>query len=327
MNFPELKFDEVKTITTNGFMQKLYRVVNYKVHIHHSHVTGAIHGYANDFCNWKIRENVPLIGHNFLGFDIYYMVKGYRSSVWGTNEFRMGGTNLINVNFANVSTQIKIIDTLKYYQTSLANMSSTATATEKKNIKEAVDFFLKKHSYFSNIWTCLDQTNKEKILEIISKGKGAFPYERIVDLNSLDIVPENEFFEYTEFFSKLNGHNIPLEIYEDMKYLYSILKMRNLGDMNGLYNMQDVILLCKIIENRFEKMHKKFEFNPRKCNSASTLSGCVQRNQSKVIITLPTKYEHAEIFEKTLIGGYTCVNNRIEFDTEVLLPNFTKSEY
>ena len=112
-----------------------------------------------------------------------------------------------------------------------------------------------------------------------------------------------------------------------MKYLYTILKMRNLGDMNDLYKTQDVILLCEIIENRFEEMHKKFGFNPRKCNSANTLSGCVQRNQSKVIITLPTNYEHAEIFEKTLIGGYTCVNNRIGFDTEILLPNFTKSEY
>ena len=103
--------------------------------------------------------------------------------------------------------------------------------------------------------------------------------------------------------------------------------MRNLGDMNDLYNMQDVFLLCEIIENRFEKMHKKFGFNLRKCNSASTLSGCVQRNQSKVIIALPTNYEHAEIFGKTLIGGYTCVNNRIGFDTEILLPNFSKSEY
>ena len=239
----------------------------------------------------------------------------------------MGGTNLVSVNFVNISTQIKIMDTLKYYQTPLANISSTANKTEKKSIAESVEFFIKGHYYFSNIWTTLNQKDKERILDIISKGKGTLPYEKIVDLNSLEIIPEKEFFEYTEFFSKLNGHNIPTEIYEDMKYLYTILKMRNLGDMNDLYNMQDVILLCEIIENRFEKMHKKFGFNPRKCNSASALSGCVQRNQSKVIISLPTNYEHAEIFEKALIGGYSCVNNRIGFDTEVLLPNFSKSEY
>ena len=330
MDFPKLKFDEIKTITTNAFMKNLHRIVNYKVHIHHSHITGEIIGYAHDFCNWKMRENnifVRLVGHNFLGFDIYYMVKGYRSSVWGTDELRMGGTNLINVNFANISTQVKIIDTLKYYQTSLNNISSTVTIEERKNIEKTVDFYLKKHNYFSKIWECLDQSNKNKILEIISKGKGAIPYEKMVDINSLDIVPENEFFEYTEFFSKLNGCNIPPTIYQDMKFLYTIRKMRNLGDMNDLYNMKDVILLCEIIENRFEKMHKKFGFNPRKCNSASTLSGCVQHNQSKVIIMLPNNYAHAEIFEKTLIGRYTCVNNRIGFDTEVLLPNFTKIDY
>ena len=62
--------------------------------------------------------------------------------------------------------------------------------------------------------------------------------------------------------------------------------------------MQDVILLCEIIENRFQKMQDKFGFNSRKCNSASTLSGCVQRNQSKVIISLPTNFKHAEVLEK-----------------------------
>ena len=135
MHFPEVKFDEIKTVTTKDFMIFLYRIINYKVHIHHSHVTGEIIGYAHDFCNWKIRENknvILLIGHNFLGFDICYMVKGYRSSVWGTNDFKMGGTNLTNMNFAAISSQVKIIDTLKYYQTSLANISSTVTLEEKK---------------------------------------------------------------------------------------------------------------------------------------------------------------------------------------------------
>ena len=110
MNFPRVKFDEIKTVTTRGFMKEIYKVVNFKVHIHHSHITGKIHGYSHDICNWKVRENqlfVLLIGHNFLGFDIYYMVKGYRSVTWGTKEFNIGGTNLTNVNFANISSQVK----------------------------------------------------------------------------------------------------------------------------------------------------------------------------------------------------------------------------
>ena len=47
--------------------------------------------------------------------------------------------------------------------------------------------------------------------------------------------------------------------------------MRNPSDMNDLYNAQDVILLREVIENRFQLMRDKYGFNPRKCNSASTV--------------------------------------------------------
>ena len=102
--------------------------------------------------------------------------------------------------------------------------------------------------------------------------------------------------------------------------------MRNLGDLNDLYNTQDVILLCEIIESRFQAMQNTYGFNPRKCNSASTMSGCIEREMSKVIITLPTKIEHVEIFEQTVTGRFSCVNNRLAFDTQILLPNLIESE-
>ena len=92
IDFPACKFDKLKTITTQNMFGTFYKVINSKVHLHHSHVTGEIIGNCHDFCNWKIRENkdiVSLIGHNFLGFDIFYMVKGYRSSAWGTKDLNM----------------------------------------------------------------------------------------------------------------------------------------------------------------------------------------------------------------------------------------------
>ena len=206
MNFPTTKFDEIKTVSTPGFITALYIVINCKVHIHHSHVTGKIIGYAHDFCNWRVRENnyiIPLIGHNFLGFDIYYMVKGFRASVWETSSLNMGGTTLTNMNYANIANQVKIIDTIKYYQTSLANISNTATFNEKVNIENTVIKFIEKHSYFSKNWLKLNQETKNKIVSIISKGKGAIPYEKIIDMNSLNIKPENDFFEYTEYLAAL----------------------------------------------------------------------------------------------------------------------------
>ena len=55
----------------------------------------------------------------------------------------------------------------------------------------------------------------------------------------------------------------------------------------------------------------------RKCNSASSFSGCVQRFKSKCCIALPTDAEVIRVFGKTLIGGYICVKTRMEFDTEL----------
>ena len=69
----------------------------------------------------------------------------------------MGGTNLANVNFANIGAQVKIINTLKYYQTSLANLVSTTDENEKNKIRSAVRLFLSKHEYFSTIWRNLDE--------------------------------------------------------------------------------------------------------------------------------------------------------------------------
>ena len=66
------------------------------------------------------------------------------------------------------------------------------------------------------------------------------------------------------------------------KLFYTLLKMRDLFDLNNLYNAQDVILLCESFENRFQAMFEKSGFNLRKCISASKLSGCIPRERSKI---------------------------------------------
>ena len=95
--------------------------------------------------------------------------------------------------------------------------------------------------------------------------------------------------------------------------------MKTLGDMNKIYNIQDTLILYEIFEQRSILLQDLFKFNPRKCNSASSFSGCVHRNKSKCNIALPTNARDIRLFEKTLIGGYSCVNTRMAFDTELFL--------
>ena len=94
--------------------------------------------------------------------------------------------------------------------------------------------------------------------------------------DSLTLTPENGiFFEKSDFYSELKQKFVSDEEYENLFCLNKTLKMRNLSDMNDLYNAWDVTLLYEIIENSFQLMYDKYGFNPRKYNSGSTLSGCI----------------------------------------------------
>ena len=59
------------------------------------------------------------------------MLRDYRVSCWG-EDINIGRSNLSNVSFSNIGQQMKIIDTMKYFQISLAQIASTVTAPEKK---------------------------------------------------------------------------------------------------------------------------------------------------------------------------------------------------
>ena len=74
-------------------------------------------------------------------------------------------------------------------------------------------------------------------------------------------------------------------------------------------------------------MQEKSGYNPRIINSASKLSSCIQREQTKGIFALPVNNTQVEVFEKTLCGGFSCINTRLSFDTEILMPNLIERDY
>ena len=153
----------------------------------------------------------------------------------------------------------------------------------------------------------------------MSSGKGTIPYQMINDFESLKITPKDEFFDQKDFYSSLKEKDISDEEYENVKKIFKLLRLETLGDMNRIYNFQDTLILCEIFEQRSVLLEKLFKFNPRKCNSASSFSGYVHRNKSKCNIVMPTDAKKIRVFENTLIGGYSCVNTRMAFDTRLSL--------
>ena len=99
----------------------------------------------------------------------------------------------------------------------------------------------------------------------------------ITRYDSLDISPEEgNFFLPHNFYSSLKDDIMTLEEYENVKKkTYQTMKLKNVGELSKIYNFQDTIILCEIFEQRSEHLQKLFKYNPRKCNSASSYSGCV----------------------------------------------------
>ena len=131
-------------------------MIKVKFHLHHSHITGKIQGYAHDFCNTAVIEkttpDIPFIAHNLFGFDLYYFIKAYIASAWCSKSLNIGGTNLTQVNFGNIAGEFKLIDSLKFYQKSLDDLASTLSNEEIVAVKKVTEKFLNENCYFFTIW-------------------------------------------------------------------------------------------------------------------------------------------------------------------------------
>ena len=113
MKFKEKNLVKGRIFSFN-FLENVRCLIFSKNVIHHTYITGEIVGYVHSSCNQKVRENKNQI--TYLDLIFFFFLKGLKQGVWRTRNFSIGGTNLTNVNFANIIDQIKFIDTLKYYQ-------------------------------------------------------------------------------------------------------------------------------------------------------------------------------------------------------------------
>ena len=141
------KTEDMKGATFSGnFLDNVNCLIYSKNVIHHSHITGDIIGYAHSFCNLKVGENknqISVIAHNLFGFDFFFFLKGLKLGSWRIRNILIGGTNLVNINVANIANQVKFTDTLKNYLQSLSVQATTMTDQEKYSIKKGVKNLLK----------------------------------------------------------------------------------------------------------------------------------------------------------------------------------------
>ena len=62
---------------------------------------------------------------------MFFFIKGYRATAWGTKDLKFGLTNLTHINYGNIAGEFKFVNTLKYYQKSLGELAATPSEDEK----------------------------------------------------------------------------------------------------------------------------------------------------------------------------------------------------
>ena len=84
----------------------------------------------------RTSQVISVITHNLFGFDFIFFLKGITLNVWKTTNLAIGRLNLTNINYANIGGKVKFIETMKYYQQSLAKLTESMTDEEKDKIKK-----------------------------------------------------------------------------------------------------------------------------------------------------------------------------------------------
>lgn len=167
--------------------------------------------------------------------------------MWQTKQLNIGGSNLTNVQYANIGLQVTFTDTIKYYQQSLVSLAASANEEGKANIRNSYQIFLLQNEDYSSVFNRLGDVKKNVVLDCLSEGEGVIPYEKIKSYEGLDAEPEGAFFGKTEFFSSLKIEIISDKDYENVKKFWQILRLKKLSDLSNIYRFQGTIILCEIL--------------------------------------------------------------------------------
>lgn len=160
--------------------------------------------------------------------DLIFMIKRLRAGVRKTRDIVIGGQNPTDINFAHIGNQVQFIDTIKYFQQSLAALAGSLTSSEKAEISKTCENYVLNNQKLSTIFLFLTKTVKEWVLDYLSSGKGTIPYELIATFHSLSISPDKEYFEQHQVYLNMKDSIRSTQEYENVKKCYTTLNFQAL---------------------------------------------------------------------------------------------------
>jgi hypothetical protein len=260
----------------------------------HDHLTGKFRGAAHNGCNLNYRDkngkvNIPVVFHNFSGYDSHFIVKDIATKIEGRIELLPTNMEKFISFTKHVSGNIikfRFIDSLRFLASSLDKLASSLISYPilKSEFKEL----------------------GEEQFKLLSR-KGVFPYEYLDSWNKLE---ELNLPDISKFYSKLSECGITNEDYEHAQSVWHAFGCKNLKDYTELYMKTDVLLLADVFENFRNTGMSTHKLDPAHYYTLPGYTWDAMLKYTKVNLELLTEIDMLMFVERGIRGGLSQCSHR-----------------
>ena len=267
----------------------------------HCHFTGKYRGAAHNSCNLQCRKPMilPVIFHNLQGYDAHLFIKqlaclpGELNCIPSTEEKYISFSKKIKVDeyksrrtgeMVSLNFEVRFIDSLKFLQSSLANLVGNL---------QPEDFFNTKKIFKKNV-------------DLLTR-KGVYPYDYV---SSLEKLLETRLPPKEEFYSQLYDEDISDEDYQHAINVWNTFDCKTIRDYHDLYLKSDVLLLADVFENFRATCLKHYKLDPAHYYTSPGLAWDACLKETGQQLQLLHDYDMLMMFEQGIRGGITHISKR-----------------
>ena len=267
----------------------------------HCHFTGQYRGAAHNSCNLQCRKPMilPVIFHNLQGYDAHLFIKqlstipGELTCIPSTEEKYISFSKKIKVDeyksrrtgeMVSLYFEVRFIDSLKFLQTSLANLVGNLQLDDFHSTKEIF---------------------KENI-NLLTR-KGVYPYDYV---SSMEKLSETQLPPKEEFYSKLNDEGISDDDYQHAINVWNTFKCKTIRDYHDLYLKSDVLLLSDVFENFRKTCLKRYNLDPAHYYTSPGLAWDACLKETGQELQLLHDYDMLMMFERGIRGRMSHISKR-----------------
>lgn len=271
----------------------------------HCHLTGSYRGAAHQYCNLRFRvpKLIPIFFHNLAGYDCHLFIKELGKCSGPVKIIPKNKENYISfTKFLMISNeeyaQIRFVDSYKFLGTSLEKLA---------NGLHKSDFIHLKKFY--------PDTKKFNLLT----RKGVYPYDYMSDWDKFG---DTELPGKNSFFNSLTGEQINDSDYAHAQSIWSIFKIKNMGEYTDLYLKTDVLLLSDIFENFRLICKLNYQLDPAFYLTAPSLSFDAMLLKTRVRLELISELEIIRLIQKGIRGGICMCATRYAHANNKYMENY-----